>query len=76
MARFRRKGLELVNLQLKRSKVADSECECLANTLRAIPLTKIRAGQMYDMEYSILISLLSSAVPTAAMLVSLLREFK
>lgn len=74
MESFRQKGLKLINCQLKMIKVRDAMCECLSNTLRGVPLTKMRAGQMYDMEASIVISIFASAIPTTVMVVSLLKE--
>ena len=74
MEKFRQKGLHLVNLHLKRSKKWDPKCECLANTLRGLPLLKLKAGQVYDMEPSIVISLIASAIPMTVMMVSLLRQ--
>ena len=74
MEKFRQKGLHLVNLHLKRSKRWDPKCECLANTLRGLPLLKLKAGQVYDMEPSIVISLIASAIPMTVMMVSLIRE--
>lgn len=74
MEEFRQKGLRLVNLHLRRSQIRDPMCECLSNTLRGIPLMRMRAGQMYTMEHPLLISLISSAIPTTVMVVSLIRE--
>lgn len=74
MEAFRQKGLMLVNSRLKRTRVKDPVSECLANTLNGIPPVKMKAGQMYNLEYSLLISLIASAIPTTVMVVSLINE--
>lgn len=76
MNKFRQKGLQLVNSHIKGSKIRDVTSECLANTLRGVELTKMKAGQMYDMEPSIVISLIASAIPMTVMVVSLLKELR
>lgn len=76
MESFRQKGLKLINCQLKRIKVRDPMCECLSNTLRGLPLMRMKAGQMYDMDYSIMISIMASAIPMTVMIISLMREMK
>lgn len=74
METFRRKGITLVNLQLKRSKCRDASYDCLVSSLRGISVVKIKAGQMYNMESSIVISLIASAIPMTVMFVQLMRE--
>lgn len=76
METFRQKALKLTNCQMERRKRWDPAIECLANTLKGIPLVKMQAAQMYDMEPSIVISLIASAIPMTVMVVSLLRELK
>lgn len=74
MELFRQKGLRLINWQIKRNKTKDPMCECLSNTFRGVKVTRMKAAQIYNMEHSILISLIASAIPTTVMVVSLLRE--
>lgn len=73
MEYFRQLGLELVNCQMKRNLVKDPMRKCLVNTLKGIPLVKMKAGQTYDIEQSILISLAASVIPMTVMIVTLLR---
>lgn len=73
MENFRQKGLLLINCRLKRARASEPLPECLANTLKGIPLLKMRVLQIYDLEHSLLISLIASAIPTTVMVVSLLK---
>ena len=74
MKHFHRQALKPVNLHIKRNKIRGAKCQCMANTLRGVKLTKLKAGQMYNLEYSVLMSLLASAVPMTVMLASLIKE--
>ena len=76
MKQFRRHSLRLVNLQVKRSKMQEASCVCLTNTLRGVSLSKMKVAGMYDMEYSLFISLIGSAIPTTVMIVSLMNGVK
>ena len=75
MEHFHRRAVKLVNSHIKVASIREPTCESLANALRSIPLPKIKAGS-YDIEYSLLISLVASAVPMTVMVVSLLKELK
>ena len=74
MEQFREQGIQLINTHVRRSESHNAMRKCLENTLRSIPLVKMQAGQMYDMENSLMISLVASAIPTTVMIVSLIKQ--
>ena len=76
MEQFRRQGLILANSFSKQIQTPNQTCVSPINTLRGISLSKMKAGKMFDMEYSLFLSLVASAIPTCVMIVSLLKEVK
>ena len=76
MERFHQLAVDLVSANLCQIKTRVSTCRSLANILRSISLKKMKAGDIYDMEYSLLISLIGSAIPMTVMVVSLIKEYK
>ena len=73
MKHFHHQALKPVNLHIKRNKIRGLKYQCLANTFRGVKLTKLKAGQMSNLEYSVLMSLLASGVPMTVMLASLIK---
>ena len=76
MERFHWQAVKLVNSYMMTGKMKGPACECLANSLRSLPLKKIKAGNLQDLNYSLLISLIASAVPMTVMIASILKELK
>ena len=76
MEQFRHKALIFANFSSKQTPNQMYASRTVINTLRGIPLLKMKAAQTYDMEYSLFLSLIASAIPTCVMIVSLLKEAK